>query len=53
MSWKVGSVSAMGLVAICSAVSTSGRVKPVGVYVEEVLKGYFPTGTAILTGIGA
>ena len=33
--------------------TASGRVKPVGVYVEEVLKGYFPTGTAILTGIGA
>lgn len=31
----------------------SGRVKPIGVYVEEVLKGYFPTGTAVLTGIGA
>ena len=33
--------------------TASGRVKPVGVYVEEVLKGYFPTGTAVLTGIGA
>lgn len=31
----------------------SGRVKPIGVYVEEVLKGYFPTGTAVLQGIGA
>lgn len=33
--------------------TSSGRVKPIGVYVEEVLKGYFPTGTAVLTGIGA
>lgn len=33
--------------------TASGRVKPIGVYVEEVLKGYFPTGTAVLTGIGA
>jgi hypothetical protein len=31
----------------------SGRVKPIGVYVEEVLKGYFPTGTAVIQGIGA
>jgi hypothetical protein len=36
------------------AISTaSGRTKPIGVYVEEVLKGYFPVGTAVLTGIGA
>ena len=33
--------------------TASGRVKPIGVYVEEVLKGYFPTGTFILAGIGA
>ena len=33
--------------------TASGRVKPIGVYVEEVLKGYFPTGTAVLAGIGA
>jgi hypothetical protein len=33
--------------------TSSGRVKPIGVYVEEVLKGYFPTGTAVITGIGA
>ncbi len=33
--------------------TSSGRVKPIGVYVEEVLKGYFPTGTAVLSGIGA
>ncbi len=36
------------------AVSTgSGRVWPVGVYVEEVLKGYMPTSTAVIQGIGA
>lgn len=36
------------------AISTSsGRVKPIGVYVEEVLKGYFPAGTAVISGIGA
>ena len=33
--------------------TASGRVKPIGVYVEEVLKGYFPTGTAVIAGIGA
>ena len=33
--------------------TSSGRVKPIGVYVEEVLKGYFPLGTAVLSGIGA
>jgi len=33
--------------------TSSGRVKPIGVYVEEVLKGYFPTGTAVIQGIGA
>ena len=33
--------------------TSSGRVKPIGVYVEEVLKGYFPTGTAVIAGIGA
>lgn len=33
--------------------TSSGRVKPVGVYVEEVLKGYFPAGTAVIAGIGA
>jgi hypothetical protein len=32
--------------------TSSGRVKPIGVYCEEVLKGYFPLGTATLTGIG-
>jgi hypothetical protein len=31
----------------------SGRVKPVGAYVEEVLKGYFPAGTVVIQGIGA
>ena len=31
----------------------SGRVKPVGAYVEEVLKGYFPVGTVVIAGIGA
>jgi len=33
--------------------TSSGRVKPIGVYVEEVLKGYFPLGTAVISGIGA
>jgi hypothetical protein len=33
--------------------TSSGRTKPIGVYVEEVLKGYFPLGTAVITGIGA
>ncbi|MGH2512367.1 MAG: hypothetical protein ACRDGQ_06745 [Candidatus Limnocylindrales bacterium] len=33
--------------------TASGRVKPIGIYVEEVLKGYFPTGTAVIAGIGA
>jgi len=33
--------------------TSSGRKKPVGVYVEEVLKGYFPGGTVVLSGIGA
>lgn len=36
------------------AISTaSGRSKPIGVYVEEVLKGYLPGGTVTLAGIGA
>lgn len=36
------------------AVSTSsGRKWPIGVYVEEVLKGYMPTATAVIQGIGA
>lgn len=33
--------------------TSSGRVKPIGVYVEEVLKGYFPLGTAVIAGIAA
>jgi hypothetical protein len=33
--------------------TSSGRTKPIGVYVEEVLKGYFPLGTAVISGIGA
>ena len=33
--------------------TSSGRNKPIGVYVEEVLKGYFPLGTAVISGIGA
>jgi 6,7-dimethyl-8-ribityllumazine synthase len=33
--------------------TSSGRVKPIGVYVEEVLKGYAPTFTGVIQGIGA
>jgi hypothetical protein len=33
--------------------TSSGRKWPIGVYVEEVLKGYMPTATAVISGIGA